>query len=100
MRILTYAGEEAWDVPITRQHVRMAVHKVGSELMSNLNSNDLQILRQIRKHKRADRTKEMGRQLHYRWALEYNGEKWADVHPLVVESAVYKEAKALSRHDG
>lgn len=92
MHILTYAGEEAWDVPITMAHVETAIHKVRNELMSNLNSEDIKILIKIHKDKRADRTAEVGRQLHYRWALEYNGEKWADIHPLVYESALYREA--------
>lgn len=91
MRLLTYAGEEAWDQPIARDHIEKAIHSVRNELMSNLNSDDLRILHRIHREKRADRTEEMGRQLHYRWALEYNGEKWADVHPLVYESDVYKE---------
>lgn len=95
MHILTYAGEEAWDEPIKREHVETAIHKVRNELMSNLNSEDIKILIQIHKDKRADRTAEVGRQLHYRWALEYNGEKWADIHPLVYESALYREAAGI-----
>jgi Cdc6-like AAA superfamily ATPase len=96
MHILTYAGEEAWDVPITINHVETAIHKVRNELMSNLSSDDIQILLKIHAEKRADRTALVGRQLHYRWALEYNGEKWADVHPLIYESELYKEAAAVS----
>ncbi|MCP4150462.1 MAG: hypothetical protein GY757_22130 [bacterium] len=96
MRILTYAGEEAWDVPINREHVETAIHKVRNELMSNLNSGDLQTLLKIHREKRADRTEEAGRLLYYRWALEYNGEKWADVHPIVFESQLYRDAAALS----
>ncbi len=92
MHILTYAGEEAWDEPILRINVEAAIHKVRNELMSNLNLEDIRILIQIHKEKRADRTEEVGRQLHYRWALEYNGEKWADIHPLVYESTLYREA--------
>ncbi|MCP4215409.1 MAG: AAA family ATPase [bacterium] len=95
MHIFMYAGEEAWDVPITAQYVETAIHKVRSELMSNLSSDDIRILLKLHKEKRADRTTEVGRQLHYRWALEYNGEKWADVHPLVYESSLYREAAAL-----
>jgi hypothetical protein len=92
MHILTYAGEEAWDKPITRKHVEAAIHNVRNELMSNLSYDDIQILIRIHKEKRADRTAAVGRQLHYRWALEYNGEKWADIHPLVFESNLYQEA--------
>lgn len=99
MHILTYAGEEAWDVPITAQHLEAAIHKVRNELMANLNSDDLQALLKIHNEKRADRTEAVGRQLHYRWALEYNGEKWADVHPLVYESQLYKEAASLERQN-
>jgi hypothetical protein len=97
MHILTYAGEEAWDEPITRTHVETAIHKVRNELMSNLNSDDIKILVNIHKNKRADRTAEVGRQLHYRWALEYNGEKWADIHPLVYESTLYQEAAGIEQ---
>ncbi len=100
MRILTYTGMEAWDVPITRRHVETAIHKIRNEIMSNLNSNDLQILLQIHKDKRADRTAQAGRQLHYRWALEYNGEKWADVHPVVYESQRYKETVDFELQNG
>lgn len=95
MHILTYAGEEAWDRPITRDHVETAIHKVRNELMSNLSSEDVKILIKIHKDKRADRTSEVGRQLHYRWALEYNGEKWADIHPLIYESPLYREAAGM-----
>lgn len=97
MHILTYTGEEAWDVPITMKHVETAIHKVRIEMMENLSSDDIQVLLKIHKEKRADRTELVGRQLHYRWALEYNGEKWADVHPLIYESGLYQEASALSR---
>ncbi|MCP4653829.1 MAG: hypothetical protein GY856_00270 [bacterium] len=97
MHLLAYAGEEAWDQPIGLQHVETAIHKVRNELMSNLNMKDIQILRQVHRDKRADRTAEVGRQLHYRWALEYNGETWADIHPLVYESELYRETENIDR---
>jgi hypothetical protein len=97
MRLLTYAGEEAWDCQIRGEHVERAIHTVRNELMSNLSLADIGVLQKIHHDKRADRTKEMGRQLFYRWALEYNGEKWADVHPLVFESDLYRETNESTR---
>jgi Cdc6-like AAA superfamily ATPase len=95
MRILTYAGEEAWDQPINRDHVERAVSTVRDELMSNLNLADVKVLHRIHRDKRADRTEEVGRQLFYRWALEYNGEKWADVHPLIFESGLFQRMNGI-----
>ncbi|MCP4344344.1 MAG: hypothetical protein GY795_02325 [Desulfobacterales bacterium] len=95
MRLLLESANEAWDVPINMEHVKKSVKKVGSEFMNNLRHDDLPVLHEIHHLKRADRRPESARQLFYRFALEYNGDKWADVHPLVYHSDIYNDEELL-----
>jgi hypothetical protein len=100
MRLLEKAGEEAWDEPITREHVRAAIHEVSKEHLLPLRFSDLPVLHEIHRLKRADHRPEAARQLFHRLALEYNGEQWADVHPLVYYSAQFNDPELRKLGDG
>lgn len=92
IRTLAFTGREAFDVPATREHVEKALRKVQNELMDNLRDEDLACLVHVHQKKEVDRTELGGRQLFFCWALEYNGDMWVDVHPLVFESRRFKNA--------
>ncbi len=99
MRLLLVSADEAWDVPIDPEHIERAIRKVSAEFMNHFRYDDIPVLREIHRLKRADHRPEGGRQLFYRFALEYNGDKWADVHPLVFYSDIYNDEKILREID-
>lgn len=92
LRLLAKSALEAWDEwdePITFEHVQRGIRKLRQEFTSPLRFADVPILHKIHRLKRADPSPEVARQLFFRFALEYNGEQWADVHPLVYTSDLY-----------
>ena len=99
MRLLEKAGEEAWDNPITSADVANAIHEVTKEHLLPLRFSDLPVLREIHRLKRADHRPEAARLLFHRLALEYNGEQWADVHPLVYHSAQFNDPELMKFED-
>lgn len=100
MHLLTEAAKLAWDVPIEPKHVEMALHHVRRDFLNVLEPKvDLPILHDIHQNKRASERGLAANLFFYRLALEYNGEGWADVHPLVHGSEIfwdlsYKNKKA------
>ncbi|MDM8548466.1 hypothetical protein QUF72_00250 [Desulfobacterales bacterium HSG2] len=97
MHLLLKAAEEAWEHPIAMDDVKKGIHEVRNEFMNPLRFDDLPVLHEINRSKRADHSPESARQLFYRFALEYNGEKWADVHPLIYSSDIFNDQEILRR---
>lgn len=94
MRLLMESANEAWDVPINMEHVKKSVKKVGTEFMNHLRYDDLPVLHEIHRLKRADNREECRRHLFYRFALEYK-DRWADVHPLIYYSDMFNDQEIL-----
>jgi DNA polymerase III delta prime subunit len=82
--LLTEAALAAGTPPITRAHLDIAARYVWNAFKAPLNEQDRQHLVKVHLEKNCDRTTEAYRLLFRRFALEYNGEGWADVHPLIM----------------
>jgi hypothetical protein len=62
--------------------------------------NIIESFKKIAKNKRVQADETLSRLLNFRLVLEYqNGERWADLHPIVYRIAWIKEALATDDHD-
>ncbi len=83
--LLSEAALEADALPITRANLEVAARQVWRSFSAALSFDDRRLLRDIHRMQAADRKSEAFRLLFHRFALEYNGMVWADVHPLIMK---------------
>lgn len=75
---------EADALPITKENFELASKRVWSAFKAPLKFDDRKYLVDIHREKECDHREESFQLLFHRFALEYNGEGWADVHPLIM----------------
>jgi len=97
MRLVQEACIEAIEDKIDQAAVDKAVTNVRSEFIRPMPQSYLVELAKIHTTKNTDNTPEHRSILFYRYALEYNGNRWVDVHPLIYDLAEFQAAlKSLS----
>ncbi|MEF3697639.1 hypothetical protein [Desulfolutivibrio sp.] len=83
--LLGEAALEADELPITRAHFEVGARQVWRAYSAPLRFEDRKMLVRIHQDKQVDHTPDAFRLLFHRFALEYNGRGWADVHPLIMQ---------------
>jgi len=78
------AALQADELPITREHIEIAARYVWRAFKAPLRFEDRGLLAEIHRIKECDHRPDVFRLLFHRFALEYNGVGWADVHPLIM----------------
>lgn len=92
MRLVQEACIEATADKIDRAAVDKAITNVRSEFIRPMPQSYLTELAKIHKTKDTDNTPEHRSILFYRYALEYNGNRWVDVHPLIYDLPEFQAA--------
>lgn len=92
MRLVQEACIEATADKIDRAAVDKAITNVRSEFIRPMPQAYLTELAKIHKTKDTDNTPEHRSILFYRYALEYNGNRWVDVHPLIYDLPEFQAA--------
>jgi hypothetical protein len=93
MRLIQEACLETMGGRIDEAAVEKAIVNVRAELTRPMPQTYLAELAKIHKSKQTDNTPDQRSILFYRYALEYNGDRWVDVHPLIYDmSEVRQEA--------
>ena len=92
MRLVQEACIEASGDKIDRPAVNKAITNVRSEFIRPMPQAYLAELTKIHKNKATDNTPEHRSILFYRYALEYNGNRWVDVHPLIYDLPEFQTA--------
>jgi len=91
LRLLEEAALEAEGERIDREAFERGRRNLYQAFTANLRLSDYAALRNIHCRKSFDRTEEELRTLFYRFALEYDAERWADVHPLIYYSREFQD---------
>ncbi len=97
MRLVQEACIETVGDKIDDVAIEKAIIKVRSELTRHMPHTYFAELASIHKNRDTDNTPEHRSILFYRYALEYNGDRWVDVHPLIYDLPDFKrELQRLS----
>lgn len=92
MHLLRLASDTDED-KISAREVRYARQTLIKDYDRTLRNADLEALRKVYQEKRVQADKKFERLLNLRTVLEYeNGERWADIHPAVLEISWVKQA--------
>lgn len=94
--LLAESAMAADETPITHAHFETAARQVWNAFKAPLQFDDRDLLLEIHREKAVDHREKTFRLLFHRFALEYNGHGWADVHPLVMK---FDERFATPRTD-
>ena len=98
MRLVQEACIEATRDKIDQAAVDKAIINVRSEFIRPMPQSYLGELAKIHTTKDTENTQEHRSILFYRYALEYNGYRWVDVHPLIYDLAEFQVAiKSVTR---
>lgn len=92
MRLVQEACIEATADKIDQQAIDKAITNVRSEFIRPMPQAYFAELAKIHKNKDTDNTPDHRSILFYRYALEYNGNRWVDVHPLIYDLAEFQTA--------
>jgi hypothetical protein len=101
MRLIQEACLETTDEKIGARAVERAIVNVRAELTRPMPQGYFIELAKIHQSKQTDHTVDHRRILFYRYALEYNGERWVDVNPLIYDMPEFQRAiRSRSRAQG
>jgi len=92
MRLIQWACIEATADKIDQPTIDKAITNVRSEFIRPMPQAYFAELAKIHKNKDTDNTPDHRSILFYRYALEYNGNRWVDVHPLIYDLAEFQTA--------
>ena len=92
MRLVQEGCIEATAEKIDQPAIDKAIVNVRSEFIRPMPQSYLAELAKIHKNKETDNTPEHRSILFYRYALEYNGNRWVDVHPLIYDLPEFQAA--------
>jgi hypothetical protein len=90
MRLIQEACLETMGDRIDATAVEKAIVNVRAELTRPMPQAYLAELAKIHKSKQTDNTPDQRSILFYRYALEYNGDRWVDVHPLIYDMPEFR----------
>ena len=97
MRLVQEACIETIDDKIDDAAIEKAIINVRAEFIRPMPQAYLAELAKIYKNKQTDNSPTQRSILFYRYALEYNGDRWVDVHPLIYDLPEFqKEIKSLA----
>lgn len=97
MRLVQEACIETTGEKINDVAVEKAIVNVRSEFIRPMPWAFIADLAKIHKNKETDNSPTQRSILFYRYALEYNGDRWVDVHPLIYDLPEFqKEIKSLA----
>lgn len=98
MRLIQEACLETTGKKIDAAAVDKAIVNVRTELTRPMPQTYFTELAKIHKSKQTDNTQDQRRILFYRYALEYNGDRWVDVHPLIYDMPEFqRESRSHGR---
>jgi hypothetical protein len=81
---------------ISQEDVDYAINTLKKEYDRLIRSDDIESFKKIAKNKRVQADETLSRLLNFRLVLEYqNGERWADLHPIVYRIAWINNALAI-----
>jgi hypothetical protein len=83
MRLIQESCLETMGGKIDAAAVDKTIVNVRTELTRPMPQTYFAELAKIHQSKQTDNTQDQRRILFYRYALEYNGDRWVDVHPLI-----------------
>lgn len=92
MRLIQEACIETTGDKIDEAAVQKAIINVRGEFTRPMPHSFLPDLVKIHKSKQTDNSPTQRDMLFYRYALEYNGDRWVDVHPLVYDLPEFQRA--------
>jgi hypothetical protein len=96
IRLIQEACLETMGERIDAAAVEKAIVNVRTELTRPMPQTYLAELAKIHQSKQTDNTPDQRRILFYRYALEYNGNRWVDVHPLIYDMPEFqRELRSL-----
>ena len=85
---------------ITQEEVNYAINTLKKEYDRLIRSDDIKSFKEIVKTKRVQADETLSRLLNFRLVLEYqNGERWADLHPIIYRIAWIKKALEMDDHE-
>ncbi len=92
VRIFEQSCIDATGRRLTLANVKAGIRDVRDELRRHIESRHYPVLARIHLTKKHDNSKEAREILFWRWALQYDGEQWFDVHPLVYDAPEFRDA--------
>jgi hypothetical protein len=96
MRLIQEACLETMGDRIDEAAAEKAIVNVRAELTRPMPQTYFAELAKIHKSKQTDNTLDQRSILFYRYALEYNGDRWVDVHPLIYDMLEFqRELRSL-----
>ena len=97
MRLVQETCIETMGDKIDDAAIEKAIINVRAEFIRPMPQAYLAELAKIYKNKQTDNSPTQRSILFYRYALEYNGDRWVDVHPLIYDLPEFqKEIKSLA----
>lgn len=97
MRLVQEACLETVGEKIDNAAIEKAIVNVRTEFTRPMPQADFAELAKIHQHKQTDNSPAQRSILFYRYALEYNGDRWVDVHPLIYDLPEFqREVRSLT----
>jgi hypothetical protein len=90
MRLIQEACLETMGERIDEAAAEKAIVNVRAELTRPMPQTYFAELAKIHQSKQTDNSQDQRSILFYRYALEYNGDRWVDVHPLIYDMAEFQ----------
>ncbi len=92
VRIFEQACIDATGNKLTPANVQAGIREVRDELRRHIESRHYPVLARIHLSKKHDNSVEAREILFWRWALQYDGDQWFEVHPLVYDVPEFQDA--------